>query len=89
MSAGVDLSQFYETFFDEADELLADMEQILLNVDIDQPDPDQLNAIFARLIRSRAEQAHSVASANWLTRRTCWKTCSMPSVRANSHCGRT
>jgi len=46
MSAGVDLSQFYETFFDEADELLADMEQILLNVDIDQPDPDQLNAIF-------------------------------------------
>src|SRR5690554_6655630 len=46
MSAGVDLSQFYETFFDEADELLADMEQILLNVDIDQPDTDQLNAIF-------------------------------------------
>lgn len=46
MSAGVDLSQFYETFFDEADELLADMEQILLNVDIDHPDPDQLNAIF-------------------------------------------
>lgn len=46
MSAGVDLSQFYETFFDEADELLADMEQILLNVDIEHPDPDQLNAIF-------------------------------------------
>lgn len=46
MSAGVDLSQFYETFFDEADELLADMEQILLNVDIDRPDSDQLNAIF-------------------------------------------
>lgn len=46
MSAGVDLSQFYETFFDEADELLADMEQILLNVDIDNPETDQLNAIF-------------------------------------------
>jgi len=46
MSAGVDLSQFYETFFDEADELLADMEQTLLAVDVDRPDPDQLNAIF-------------------------------------------
>ncbi|CAM5338130.1 chemotaxis protein CheA [Eoetvoesiella caeni] len=46
MSAGVDLSQFYETFFDEADELLADMEQTLLAVDVDHPDKDQLNAIF-------------------------------------------
>lgn len=46
MSAGVDLSQFYETFFDEADELLADMEQTLLAVDVDHPDSDQLNAIF-------------------------------------------
>ncbi len=46
MSAGVDLSQFFETFFDEADELLADMEQTLLAVDIDNPDMDQLNAIF-------------------------------------------
>ncbi|QAA92914.1 chemotaxis protein CheA [Pollutimonas thiosulfatoxidans] len=46
MSAGVDLSQFFETFFDEADELLSDMEQSLLELDIDQPDIDQLNAIF-------------------------------------------
>lgn len=46
MSEGVDLSQFYDMFFDEADELLADMEQTLLQVDIDQPDIDQLNAIF-------------------------------------------
>jgi len=46
MSAGVDLSQFFETFFDEADELLADMEQLLLVLDIDNPDIDQLNAIF-------------------------------------------
>lgn len=46
MSSGVDLSQFFETFFDEADELLADMEQQLLDLDIAQPDPDQLNAIF-------------------------------------------
>ncbi|MBP6019212.1 MAG: chemotaxis protein CheA [Burkholderiaceae bacterium] len=46
MSAGVDLSQFFETFFDEADELLADMEQLLLGLDIDNPDADQLNGIF-------------------------------------------
>ncbi|TAL79787.1 MAG: chemotaxis protein CheA [Burkholderiaceae bacterium] len=46
MSPGVDLSQFYETFFDEADELLADMEQSLLAVDIDNPDSNELNAIF-------------------------------------------
>src|SRR5690606_4722127 len=46
MSTGVDLSQFYDMFFDEAEELLADMEQILLGVDVDQPDIDDLNAIF-------------------------------------------
>src|SRR5690606_27522326 len=46
MSAGVDLSQFFDTFFDEADELLTDMEQLLLNLDIDNPDIDQLNGIF-------------------------------------------
>jgi len=46
MSAGVDLSQFFDTFFDEADELLTDMEQLLLNLDIDDPDIDQLNGIF-------------------------------------------
>ena len=46
MSSGVDLSQFYDTFFDEADELLADMERLLLELDIDEPDGDMLNAIF-------------------------------------------
>lgn len=46
MSAGVDLSQFFDTFFDEADELLTDMEQLLLNLDLDDPDIDQLNGIF-------------------------------------------
>ena len=42
----LDLSQFYETFFDEADELLADMEQLLLGLDVNAPDAEQLNAIF-------------------------------------------
>lgn len=46
MSAGLDLSQFYETFFDEADELLAEMEQLLLELDAGSPDIEQLNAIF-------------------------------------------
>jgi len=42
----LDLSQFYETFFDEADELLAQMEALLLGLDVAQPDADALNAIF-------------------------------------------
>ncbi len=46
MSTGVDLSQFFETFFDEADELLADMERLLLGLDLANPDNDELNAIF-------------------------------------------
>ncbi|HYG42940.1 MAG TPA: chemotaxis protein CheA [Bordetella sp.] len=46
MSGGLDLSQFYETFFDEADELLAEMEQLLLQLDVEAPDIEHLNAIF-------------------------------------------
>ncbi|MGY0159460.1 chemotaxis protein CheA [Edwardsiella tarda] len=42
----MDISAFYQTFFDEADELLADMEQHLLALDPQQPDNEQLNAIF-------------------------------------------
>lgn len=42
----LDITQFYQTFFDEADELLADMERHLLALDVDAPDSEQLNAIF-------------------------------------------
>ena len=42
----MDISDFYQTFFDEADELLADMEQHLLDLSVDDPDAEQLNAIF-------------------------------------------
>lgn len=42
----MDLSAFYQTFFDEAAELLADMEQHLLILDPENPDSEQLNAIF-------------------------------------------
>ncbi len=41
-----DLSQFYEVFFDEAEELLAEAERLLLGIDIDNPDSEDLNAIF-------------------------------------------
>ncbi|MTD37448.1 chemotaxis protein CheA [Erwinia sp. CPCC 100877] len=42
----MDISDFYQTFFDEADELLADMEQHLLELDPQMPDRELMNAIF-------------------------------------------
>jgi two-component system chemotaxis sensor kinase CheA len=42
----VDITQFYQTFFDEAEELLAEMEHLLLALDVNAPDNEQLNAIF-------------------------------------------
>jgi two-component system chemotaxis sensor kinase CheA len=42
----IDISQFYQVFFDEAEELLAEMERLLLAVDIEAPDAEDLNAIF-------------------------------------------
>ncbi|MEK6662455.1 MAG: chemotaxis protein CheA [Pseudomonadota bacterium] len=42
----VDMSQFYEVFFEEAAEHLASMEGLLLKLDINAPDSDELNAIF-------------------------------------------
>lgn len=40
------MSQFYEVFFDEAEELLAEAERLLLDIDVESPDIEQLNAIF-------------------------------------------
>lgn len=42
----MDITEFYQTFFEEADELLAEMEQLLLGLDVDMPDNEHLNAIF-------------------------------------------
>ncbi|GAB3391028.1 chemotaxis protein CheA [Azotobacter armeniacus] len=42
----MDITDFYDTFFEEAAELLEDMERHLLELDIEAPDPEQLNAIF-------------------------------------------
>ena len=42
----IDMSQFYQVFFEESAEHLDSMESLLLGLDLDAPDPDQLNAIF-------------------------------------------
>jgi two-component system chemotaxis sensor kinase CheA len=45
-SAGIDLSQFFQVFFEEAGENLESMEQMLLELDVDAADDEELNAIF-------------------------------------------
>lgn len=42
----VDMSQFYQVFFEEAAEHLANMEQMLLDIDLDSIDDEEMNAIF-------------------------------------------
>lgn len=42
----IDMSQFYQVFFEESAEHLAAMEGLLLDLDIANPDSEQLNAIF-------------------------------------------
>lgn len=52
----MDISDFYQTFFDEADELLADMEQHLLDLVPEAPDSEQLNAISRRALHQRGSR---------------------------------
>jgi len=42
----IDMSQFYQVFFEEAAEHLASMESLLLELDVEAPDSEQLNAVF-------------------------------------------
>ncbi|MFV5213272.1 chemotaxis protein CheW [Azonexus caeni] len=42
----IDMSQFYQVFFEESEEHLAAMESLLLALDVAHPDAEQLNAIF-------------------------------------------
>lgn len=42
----IDMSQFFQVFFDETEELLAEMEKLLLAIDVQAPDAEDLNAIF-------------------------------------------
>ena len=42
----IDMSQFFQVFFDEAEEGLAEMEKLLLAVNVSDPDDEELNAVF-------------------------------------------
>ena len=42
----IDVTQFLQVFFEEAEELLAEMEKLLLAADVAAPDMDGINAIF-------------------------------------------
>ena len=42
----IDMSQFYQVFFEESAELLGEMERLLLQLDVEAPGKDDLNAIF-------------------------------------------
>jgi two-component system chemotaxis sensor kinase CheA len=42
----IDMSQFYQVFFEEAGEHLGTMENLLLNLDVGSPNLDDLNAVF-------------------------------------------
>ncbi len=46
LNAGIDLSQFFQVFFEEAGENLEQMERMLLELDITAADDEELNAIF-------------------------------------------
>jgi len=46
LGQAIDLSQFYQIFFEEASENLERMEQLLLSLNLSQADDEELNAIF-------------------------------------------
>jgi two-component system, chemotaxis family, sensor kinase CheA len=46
LSAGIDLTQFYQVFFEEAGENLEAMERMLLELDVGAADDEALNAVF-------------------------------------------
>ena len=42
----IEMSQFFQVFFDEAEELLAEMERLLLAIDVNAPAGEDLHAVF-------------------------------------------
>ena len=46
LAAGIDLSPFFQVFFEEAGENLESLEHKLLALDIERPDDEALNAVF-------------------------------------------
>ena len=66
-SAGIDLSQFFQVFFEEAGENLEQMEQMLLELDVERaPTTRSSTPSSAARIRSRAARPPS-ASPTWPT----------------------
>ena len=63
-AAGIDLSQFYQVFFEEAGENLALMEQTLLALDPTAANDETLNAIF-RCAHSAKGGAATLALPMW------------------------
>ena len=51
----IDMSQFYQVFFEEAAEHLASMEALLLAIDPAAPDEEDVNALF-RAARHRSSR---------------------------------
>ncbi len=46
LATTIDISQFFDVFFEESEELLAEMESLLLAIDVASPDKEECNAIF-------------------------------------------
>ena len=42
----IDMSQFFQVFFDETEELLAEKDRLLLAIDLESPDMEDIDAIF-------------------------------------------
>ena len=42
----IDMKQFHGVFFDESEEHLVEMEEVLMTLAVDSPDPEDLNCIF-------------------------------------------
>jgi hypothetical protein len=71
----IDMSQFYQVFFDESAEHLAAMEGLLLDLDVENPDSEQLNAIFRRALDQG--QRRYVLVPRSCRHHIFWKTCSI------------
>ncbi|MDW9235626.1 hpt domain protein [Burkholderia thailandensis] len=58
----IDLSQFSDVFFEEAEEHLRAMETLLLACDVSNPDAEDLNAIFRAAHSIKGGPGHSASS---------------------------
>ena len=52
----IDMSQFFQVFFDETEELLAEMEKLLLAIDVSSPTRKISTQFSAPPIRSKGAQ---------------------------------